>query len=172
MIQILSKQTIDTYQWLHKLIDTIQDNKWDDIPEVLASNISWQVGHIVISIYYHTILVIKGHQPDVLEQVPLRTYSELFTFNGTPKKCIGGLTPEELKNHLQIIEKKSIEIIDSLTFEDIEDTLIPGEVEHPVATTKFEAIDWNIKHTMWHCGQIASIKRVLGNPYTFTLKKT
>jgi len=81
------------------------------------------------------------------------------------------LTTTELKNHLEIIEKKSIEIINSLTQEELKNDLIPGKVEHPVAKTKFEAIDWNIKHTMWHCGQIASLKRTLGNPYKFELKK-
>lgn len=170
-IEILSKQTKDTYQWIHKLVDSIPEEKWNETPEILESNVSWQVGHLVISIYYHSILVIKGHQEDTLKQVPIKKYSELYTFHSSPKNSAGKLTTTELKNHLEIIEKKSIEIINSLTQEELKNDLIPGKVEHPVAKTKFEAIDWNIKHTMWHCGQIASLKRTLGNPYKFELKK-
>lgn len=170
--EILSKQTKDTYQWIHTLVDAIPEEKWDEIPEVLASNISWQIGHLVISIYYHSILVIKGHQQDVLQQVPIKKYSELFTFSITPKNATGQFSRTELQNHLEIIENKSLEIINGLSPEEFTKTLVPGSVEHPVAKTKFEAIDWNIKHTMWHCGQIASIKRTIGNTHKFELKKT
>jgi hypothetical protein len=171
-IEILSKQTRDTYQWVHKLIDSIPEDTWNETPAILESNVSWQIGHLVISIYYHSILVIKGHQEDILKQVPIKKYTELYTFNSLPKNSIEKLTTAELKNHLEIIEKKSVEIINSLTPEELKSELIPGKVEHPVARTRFEAIDWNIKHTMWHCGQLASLKRILGYPYKFELKKT
>ena len=170
-IEILSRQTKDTYQWIHKLVDSIPEEKWNETPEILASNVSWQIGHLVISIYYHSILVISGHQKDILEQVPIKKYSELYSFYSSPKDAAGRLTPKELKSHLEIIEKKSQEIINSLTPEELKNELVPGKVEHPVAKTKFEAIDWNIKHTMWHCGQIASLKRILGEPYKFELKE-
>jgi len=78
---------------------------------MLESNVSWQIGHLAISIYYHSILVIKGHQHDVLEQVPLKKYSELYAYKSSPKNVTGKLTSVELRNHLDIIEKKSIEII-------------------------------------------------------------
>lgn len=171
-IEILTKQTKDTYQWIHTLVDTIPEEKWNETPEILASNISWQIGHLVISIYYHSILVIKGHQQEVLQQIPIKTYSELFTFSSTPKDAAGQFSSTELISHLQIIEKKSLEIITALSPEELTEALVPGKVEHPVAKTKFEAIDWNIKHTMWHCGQIASIKRTIGTPHKFVLKKT
>ncbi len=170
-IEILSKQTKDTYQWIHKLVDSIPVEKWDETPEIIESNISWQIGHLVISIYYHSILVIKGHQEDVLKHFPIKRYAELYTFNSSPKDSIGKMDTTELKDHLEIVEKKSIEIINTLTPDELKSDLVPGKVEHPVAKTKFEAIDWNIKHTMWHCGQIASIKRKLGNPHKFELKK-
>jgi len=45
----------------------------------------------------------------------------------------------------------------------------PTKRKHPVAKTKFEAISWNIKHTMWHCGQIACIKRLIHGGFDFGL---
>ncbi|MEO9893951.1 DinB family protein [Aurantibacter sp.] len=171
-IEILSKQTKDAYAWIYKLMDSIPDEKWNDTPEILASNVSWQIGHVVLSMYYHSILVIRGHQKDILEKVPLKEYAELFSFNSSPKKSAGKMAAATLREHLILMEKKSIEIINSLTPEELDKELIPGKVEHPVAKNKFEAIDWNIKHTMWHCGQLATIKRTLGYTYKFEMKKT
>ncbi|WP_281990059.1 DinB family protein [Aquimarina aggregata] len=170
-IEMLSKQTHDTYQWIYNLINSIPEEKWNETPEVLESNVTWQVGHLIISIYYHSILVVKGHQKDVLKLVPIKKYSDLYTFYSSPRNSTGKFSLRELKNHLDIIVKKSIEIINSLAPEELKNELVPGKVEHPVAKTKFEAIDWNIKHTMWHCGQLASLKRILGNPYQFEIKK-
>ncbi|WP_216824389.1 hypothetical protein [Emticicia sp. TH156] len=36
--------------------------------------------------------------------------------------------------------------------------------------TKFEALDWNIKHTLWHCRQIGLLKRVVDKRYDFGLR--
>ena len=171
-VQLLHKQTEDTYRWVHKLIDTVPDTEWFKTPDELNTNIAWQVGHLVISLYYHTVLVIKGHQSDIMQQIPLRNYSEHYTFAGTPKDIVTIFTPEELKNHLTIIEKKSLQIINELSIDELSEGLVPGKMEHPVAQNKLEAINWNIQHTMWHCGQLAMLKRVLGDPYTFTIKKT
>ncbi len=49
-------------------------------------------------------------------------------------------------------------------------TLEPTPVAHPVAKTKFEAIDWNIKHTMYHCGQIGILRRIVDKRYDFGLR--
>lgn len=170
-IEILIKQTKDAYQWIYKLIDTVPEEKWNETPEVLETNVNWQIGHFIISIYYHSILVVKGHQKDILSLVPIKKYADLYTFYSPPRDSIGKFNPTELKNHLDIILKKSIEIINSIASEELNSELIPGKVEHPIAKTKFEAIDWNIKHTMWHCGQLATLKRMLGYPYTFQVKK-
>ena len=40
-------------------------------------------------------------------------------------------------------------VIDSLRAENLDCALYSTE-EHPIAKTKFDALDWNIKLTMWH----------------------
>jgi len=171
-IEMLTKQTVETYEWVYKLIDPIPSEKWDEVPQGIESNVSWQVGHLVISVYYHSVMVIVGHQGDVLEQVPMRDYTKLFSFNTIPKNAVGKTSPEELKKYLKIVEDKSVEVITSLAPENLIAALEPTKMSHPVATTKFEALSWNIKHTMWHCGQIAMLKRIIGKPHSFGLSRT
>ena len=168
--EILAKQTEDAYHWVNKLISSIPHDKWDTTPELIESNVSWQVGHLIMSYYYHSIRVIAGHQMDILQRVPLKEYNKLFT-DAAPASAVGKTNPEELHNQLRLMEQKSITIIKTLSPEDLDSPLAPTPVPHPIAKNKFEALDWNIKHTMWQCGQLGMLKRVIDKRFDFGLKK-
>lgn len=168
-IELLVKQTESTYDWVNKLIAPMPEEQWDIIPEVVESSVTWQVGHMVISYYYHTIMVTVGHQMDILQQIPIKEYSQLF-HNTSSHQSLGKTKPEDLKKHLKLMEQKSVSIIQSLSLDELEKPLVPTPMLHPIAKTKFEAIDWNIKHTMWHCGQLGILKRVVHERYDFGLR--
>ncbi len=169
-IKILTNQTESVYDWTNKLIETIPTNKWDTIPEIIHSSISWQVGHLIMSHYYHSVMVIVGHQMDVIQKIPLKEYDELFT-NALPQNSVGKTNPVDLLSQLKIVQQKSISIIKNITPSELENRLEPTPVPHPIAKTKFEAIDWNIKHTMYHCGQIGILKRIIDERYDFGLRR-
>jgi hypothetical protein len=169
-IQILQQQTENAYGWTNKLIKTIPFEKWDIMPAVIQSTINWQVGHLIMSHYFHSIMVIVGHQMDVVQQVPIKDYAALFT-DASPENSIGEIQPALLSDQLNIVQQKSIRIISSLTSEELESQLEPTHIPHPIAKTKREAIDWNIKHTMYHCGQIGILKRIVDERYDFGLRK-
>lgn len=169
-IQMLIRQTESVYGWTNKLIETIPFEQWETIPEIIESNISWQVGHLIMSHYFHSVMVIVGHQMDVIQKIPLKEYDELFT-NAVPKKSVGKTNPYELISKLKVVQQKSIDIIGELSMEELESRLKPTPTPHPIAKTKLEAIEWNIQHTMYHCGQIGVLKRVLGERYDFGLRR-
>lgn len=170
-IKMLARQTADAYEWIDKLIDPVPHEKWDQTPEVLESNVTWQVGHLIVSIYYHSIMTIVGHQTDILQAIPMKKYSGLFT-DAPPEYAMGKTDPKKLKNYLGMMREKSIEVITSLNEEDLDSNLEPARMPHPVAKNKFEALDWNIKHTMWHCGQIGILKRIVHERFDFGMKKS
>ncbi|HTI91949.1 MAG TPA: DinB family protein [Puia sp.] len=169
-VGILTKQTSDAYDWTNRLINSIPYKKWDQTPDVIESNISWQVGHLIMSFYYHSIMVITGHQMEILQQIPMKEYDKLFTL-AAPFNVIGKTDPALLQKQLLLLQEKSLNTIRSLSPADLESPLVPGPIPHPIAKTRFEAIDWNIKHTMWHCGQIGMIKRVIDERFDFGLKR-
>lgn len=169
-IEILSKQTEDAHNWVNKLINSIPHTVWDVTPEILESNITWQVGHLLMSFYYHSIMVIKGHQMDIIQSMPLKEYDVLFTA-GKPGNVVGKIDHSILMSHLMLVEQKSMTVIKSLTLENLNSELVPGPINHPIAKTKFEALDWNIKHAMWHCGQIGILKRIVDKGLDFGLKR-
>jgi hypothetical protein len=169
-VDFLAKQTEDAYNWTNKLLHSIPHDKWDVLPGVIESTVSWQVGHLIMSFYYHTVMVITGHLKDVFPVVPLQQYDKLFT-NSNPKDSIGKTNPHELQEHLLFIQRKSIAVIRSLREADLDQPLVAGPTPHPIATIKLEAIDWNIKHTMYHCGQLGILKRIVDQRYDFGLRK-
>lgn len=168
-IEILISQTKNAYEWTNKLVEAVSFEKWEITPETVESNISWQVGHLIISHYFHSIMVIKGHQMDVLQKVPIKEYSDLFTVSA-PIFCVGKKSPVTLLQDLKIIQQKSLDILASVSISELQSPLEPTATPHPIATTKFEAIDWNIKHTMYHCGQIGMLSRIVDKRYDFGLR--
>ena len=169
-LEVLTLQTENVYEWTNKLIESVPFDKWDVTPEVLDTNITWQVGHLIMSSYFHTMMVIVGHQKDVFEKIPLKQYDSIFT-NGQPIDAKGKVDHEVILGQLKFLQKRSIEIIKSIPLERLHTALEPTKIPHPIAKTKFESLDWNIKHTMYHCGQIGLLKRVVDVRYDFGLRR-
>ena len=169
-LEIIFEQTKDAYNWTNRLLDSIPTTSWDTTPSTINSNITWQTGHLIVSFYYHSIMVISGHQMDILKRIPIKNYDTLFT-SADPKNAIGQTAPNQLWDHLILMQNRSLEIIGSMSETDLDCKLEPGQHAHPIAKNKFEALDWNIKHTMWHCGQMSIIKRIINERYDFGLQK-
>lgn len=169
-LELLVKQTEDAYEWTNKLVSTVPYDRWDIMPDIIESTISWQTGHLMMSFYFHTVMTIRGHQPDIIERIPLRDYATYYT-EVAPSLSRGKVQPQRLYEQLMLMEQKSLDIMRALSPEELEQPLEPTRRKHPIARTKFEALDWNIKHTMWHCGQIGMLKRIVHERYDFGLRK-
>lgn len=170
-IDILLKQTRDAHHWTHKMIDSVPDRLWDVTPAELESNIAWHVGHLVISEYYHAILVVKGFDTEITAKIDLKTHNLRYGYNSDPKGQIGKADPDTLRKQLHFIQRKVLTTVGELPVGDLDkDVEQPIKQKHPVALTKFDAISWNIKHTMWHCGQMATLKRMVHESYDYGLR--
>lgn len=169
-LELIAHQTADAYRWADQLINSIPQEKWDEIPANVETSVTWQAGHLLMSYYFHSILVIKGHPKDIPPSVPLREYSTLFT-SAPPSHSVGKVNAEDLRHQLTLVQNKSLATIRSLSLADTEAPLEPTPFPHPVANTKFEALDWNVKHTMWHCGQLGILKRILDQRWDFGLNR-
>jgi hypothetical protein len=169
-IELLIKQTKESYDWTNKLIKSIPYEKWDTTPDILETNITWQVGHLLMSHYFYTMMVIVGHQIEVLQKIPIKEYDKIFT-DGPPKNAVGKINPSEILNQSTFVQEKSIDILKNLTIADLNNKLEPTPTPHPFVKTKFEALDWNNKHTLYHCGQIGILKRVTDQRYDFGLRR-
>ena len=171
-LQTLIKQTENAFEWTNKLIVSVPMDKWDVMADGIESNVSWQVGHQIISIYYHTIMTTVGHISELIENLDLRLYTKICNYNTFASDMVGKTDSKQLLEHLKLMQEQSLAVISSLSEDELQNAVEPTKVPHPVAKTKFDAIDWNIKHTMWHCGQIATIKRIVDNSFDYGIKKS
>nr|WP_295929505.1 DinB family protein [uncultured Dyadobacter sp.] len=168
-LELLIHQNANAYEWTNKLVETIPFEKWEIIPDTIETSIAWQVGHLIVSHYFHSIMVIRGHQMDILRQMPIKEYSDLFTISFA-EQSVGKFNPPQLLADLKTIQQKSLEILATLNIVELQSALEPTPTPHPIAKTKFEAIDWNVKHTMYHCGQIGILRRIVDKRYDFGLR--
>ncbi len=158
-MKILKDQITLAKEKTDKLISDISSEKWLETPDVLKSNLNWQIGHIILANYLHGIASISGVNDEFREKVNIPDYIKFYG----PKS-----NPTEFKNE-KPSKEKLLEIyeftlsvvfksLESITHNELEkDTEIPN----PAVKTKYEALLWLSQHQSWHNGQIAVLKRIL-----------
>lgn len=163
-IQFILDQNKLTRDQTLSLLKSTPTDQWDETPEVIQSNIAWQVGHLIVAQFYHSIAVITKPDPQIYTDIPLKEYIPIYSMKA--KSTINELqpSPETLLSHLNLVNEYVIQTINSLTDEALDQPLRPTRHPHPMAKTKYEALTWSFRHEMWHLGQIATLKRILGNP--------
>ncbi|MDG3581392.1 hypothetical protein [Galbibacter pacificus] len=59
-----------------------------------------------------------------------------------------------------------METIQKISENELDMPLKELQPPHPIAKTKYGAIDWNIKHTMWYCGQLSMINGIINKHFS------
>jgi hypothetical protein len=167
MKDLLKKQTIESFNWTNKLIDNIPEEKWFISPEILETNFAWQIGHLTLSQYYYTIVLLNGPNKDFAEKIDMKKYSGLFANGLKRNELLSEVTVINLKENWILMQKQTIETLDYLQDKDLNDEIFKLPKSHPFVKTKEDSISWNIKHTMWHCGQMGILKRVVDKSLDF-----
>jgi len=160
-IDILKDQIILAKDKTDKLILDISVEKWFETPDVIKSNINWQIGHIILANYLHGIASISGRNEKFNEKVNVPDYIKYYG----PKSI-----PTDFENEKPSREKL-VEIYDftlSIIFENLEsltsnDLEKDTEIPNPAVQTKYQALLLLSQHQSWHNGQIAILKRVLNS---------
>jgi len=168
-IEFIEQQSQETRLMTKKLIKDISDDLWYETPEIIHSNIAWQIGHLIIAQMYHSISVITGSSKKISEVIPLKYYIPKYGMGSDPAdhKEIKP-RPEQLREQLDFINDVAIKELRKLDDGELDEALAPTRSTHPIARTKYEALTWSFKHEMWHCGQISILKRVLGKATDWT----
>ena len=100
---LLKNQTVESFNWTNKLIETITDDKWFVSPAIIESNIAWQIGHLTLSQYYYTIVLLNGPNKDLAEKINIKKYSWLFANGQKRNELLSEITVGELKGNWILI---------------------------------------------------------------------
>jgi hypothetical protein len=94
-------------------------------------------------------------------------YSQLFAKGLKKKEVAEAVTAGELSEKWNAVSEKAMEVSGEITDEDVSQLIYTMPGSHPFVNTLLDSISWNIKHTMWHCGQTGIVKRVVDQPIDF-----
>jgi hypothetical protein len=166
VVDLLKIQTNDAQTWVRKLLADFPDEKWFLTPQVVDTNLAWQIGHLILSEYYYSVVLLAGPRNEISENFDVKKYSAFFARGDQRKQLEYQISVKDLIESLELVQETSLQLISNLTSENLASDIYPIK-EHPFVKTKLESISWNIKHTMWHCGQIATLRRVIDKPINY-----
>ena len=161
-VAFIREQSLATRELTLKILRETPFEIWYETPPIIESNIAWQVGHLIVSEYYHSIAVISGPNWDIFKEVLLTAYFPIYSMMTKSTSNEIQPKPETLLRELEIINNYATSQFDTLKDADLDNLLEPTKMKHPIAKTKYEALTWSFRHEMWHLGQISTLKRVLG----------
>ena len=158
-ISIIKDQIRKTKEKTDKLIAGFSKEAWFETPNILNTNLNWQIGHIILANYLHGVASISGSNAAVKERINIPDFVKFYGPNSNPIdfKNEKPTQKELLKMYdlmFSIIETE----IEKLSEVDLEDNTV---VPNPAVKTKYEALVWLSHHQSWHNGQIAVLRRVL-----------
>jgi hypothetical protein len=160
-IDTLKDQILLAKEQTDKFIAGISAEKWFETPDILGSNVNWQIGHIILANYLHGVASISGASEEFREKV---TMSDFIKFYGPKSDPSSSETEkpsrEKLLEAYDLTSALILKGLEDLTTAELEkDT----EVPNPAVKTKYEALLLLSQHQNWHNGQIAILQRVLNN---------
>lgn len=161
VIEIIKDQIISTKEKTDNFIKNIELEKWNISPEILETNMNWQIGHLILANYLHGIASISGANEKVRERINMQNFIKFYGPNSTPHTFLDEKPKNEelLKLYEFIFEIIYLEI----SKVKIEELNSATEIPNPSAKTKYEALTTLFKHQSWHNGQIAILNRILSN---------
>jgi hypothetical protein len=157
--EVLKNQYTLNHEWTKRLVGELEEDLWRQSPSELKTTINWQLGHIILTLYYQALACTGSPREAVKEAVPIKLYIEQYT-RGTDALATPEAKPgkDDLLKALDVVYQQVIQAIDQLDSAQLDEAVA---VEHPLAKTKREVLSWCTHHQAWHNGQIALIKRML-----------
>jgi hypothetical protein len=158
-IQDFKEQLIIAKNQTDSLIEGIDFSKWLVAPEIVKTNLDWQIGHIILANYLHGIASITGPNLKIRELINVADFTKFYGPKSVPSDNVNDkLSANKLLEVYNFIYQEI-----ELSLSEISDTNLADAtaVPNPSAKTKLDALNRLINHIFWHNGQIAILVRVL-----------
>lgn len=157
-MKILKEQILSTKKKTDHLISNISEQHWLNTPDVLNTNLNWQIGHIILANYLQGVASITGPNLEVKEQINVPNYIKYYGPNSNPKDFLTEKpSTKELLDIYELMFSIILSNLDQLNEIELNKATV---VPNPSVSTKYEALKWLSHHQSWHNGQIAILARI------------
>ena len=162
-LEFIKEQTDWVDKWTTGLISNLSETDWEVFPS-LKTSLNWEVGHIIISKYFHCVQSVLKPDDEIIQKVkaniPLDDFFKYYFAGSDPTELWSNRpNPKRLLELREVINEAASTALEKLTESVLQENT---EIKNPVAKIKYDALTFSFKHQMWHNGQIAMIKRVVG----------
>jgi hypothetical protein len=138
-------------------IDAVPPAQWFTIPPGGVSHVAWQVGHLASSEYR---LCLERLRPRTREDESLIPDAFLATFSRESQPAgVAGFSAEQIRDVFHRVHARVMEELPSYPDADLD---LPPLLPHPLFATRIAGLRYAPLHEMIHCGQIAMVRRMLG----------
>jgi hypothetical protein len=158
-LQIAIDQILSSRQYTNKILETIEDDDWFQMPEPAVTHVAWQVGHIAVAQYGLSLVRMRGeHESD--EDLISKEFRDRFNRASVPDA-----DPEanpsvaEIRAVFDGVHEKALEELPNVNDEDLD---LPPLAPHQLFDTRLGALHWTARHEMLHVGQIGLLRRLFG----------
>src|SRR5262245_37947098 len=145
-------------KYTRERIETVRLADWFTIPPGGVSHVAWQVGHLALTEYRICLLRLRQRAADV-ELLDHDAFMKMFGAGTTPGPASAYPPAAEILGVFDRVHARIMEELPSYPDADLDlEPLLP----HKLFNTRIASLRYAPLHEMIHCGQIALIRRMLG----------
>lgn len=158
-IELLRREMVSADRWTERLLHGIVEEDWNKTPGDMGTNVNWQLGHMLVSKYFHAVACVHENAPKLFELLPDYRYGKFYGMKSDADARWDERPDQKaMMRDFKTVTEQANTILDQFSDQLLDEAVL---LDNPVAATRFDALLWTSKHQMWHNGQLALLKRVL-----------
>jgi hypothetical protein len=158
-LNLLQQQFELAHSWTLRLVAELEEEHWSSSPPGLDTNINWQIGHVLVGLYFQALVCTGGRREALKEQIPFPAYIDFYKMGTHARNQLAEKPGKaELLQGLQATYAAVVATLEAMDPAQLDEAVA---ARHPLAKTKREVLMWCTHHQMWHNGQISLLKRLL-----------
>jgi hypothetical protein len=145
-------------------VETVPFSEWFTIPPGGVSHVAWQVGHIAMAEYRLCVERLRPRSP-ADEALISDQFLALFSRDSVPN-ADASVYPSaaEIRAVYDGVHDRVMKELPGYPDEQLD---LPNLKPHPLFKTRYESLRYAPLHEMIHCGQVALLRRMLGQKPLF-----
>lgn len=142
------------------LLDATSSDEWFLMPGGV-SHVCWQVGHLAMAEYRLCLERIRGRLPEDEDLIDAH-FLRRFGRGSIPAPNPANLPPP--KEVREVFDRVHDRVLAELHELDEAELDRPPREAHRLCETKGQLLGWCSRHEMFHAGQLALLRRLIGKP--------
>ena len=138
-------------------VNTVPLEDWFTIPAGGVSHVAWQVGHLAATQYRLCLERLRPRTDDDEDLIP----DAMLTQYGRASHpdTVTGFTAEQIRDAFNAVHAQVMKELPAYPDAELD---LPPLKPHPLFNTRIAGLRYTPLHEMIHCGQLAMIRRMLG----------